>query len=382
MKVFLAMILTVHGLIHVLGLVKAFDLADLPQLTEAISRPQGLLWLLAALLFAAAAGLALQGGAWWLAALPALLLSQIVIVLSWQDARVGSLANLLVLLLLVPAWASAQFRQQAETQLAALLPERLPPAAPIRAEQLASLPPIVATWLQRAGIVGRPEILTVHALQRGQMRSSPTGAWMPVTAEQYITTREPGFSWFARVRMLPGIELLGWDSYFQGKGQMRIRALGLFPVADASGPQTDQGSLLRYLGEMIWFPSAALSPRLRWEAIDDISARAIMSDGGNSVEAVFTFTPEGDLQRLEAMRYYQRPGGASLEPWLVQVEPDGYRSFEGIRIPARSRVTWKLKEGDFTWFQLEIRELHFNQAAGPQALASERKLSQRLLANS
>jgi len=48
MKTFFAVFLVVHGLIHLLGTAKAFDVADIPQLTQQIARPLGILWLLAA----------------------------------------------------------------------------------------------------------------------------------------------------------------------------------------------------------------------------------------------------------------------------------------------------------------------------------------------
>jgi hypothetical protein len=55
MKIVFAVFLVVHGLIHLIGTAKAFDVADIPQLTQAIARPLGILWLLAAALFLSAA---------------------------------------------------------------------------------------------------------------------------------------------------------------------------------------------------------------------------------------------------------------------------------------------------------------------------------------
>ena len=55
MKTFFAVFLVVHGLIHLLGTAKAFDVADIPQLTHQIARPLGILWFLAAALFLLAA---------------------------------------------------------------------------------------------------------------------------------------------------------------------------------------------------------------------------------------------------------------------------------------------------------------------------------------
>ncbi|MEP7347914.1 MAG: hypothetical protein ABI877_21765, partial [Gemmatimonadaceae bacterium] len=54
MKLFFALVLAIHGLIHLTGTAKAFGVA-IPQLTQPIERPMGLLWLLAAALLVATA---------------------------------------------------------------------------------------------------------------------------------------------------------------------------------------------------------------------------------------------------------------------------------------------------------------------------------------
>ena len=60
-RIVLAAIVVVHGLIHLMGFAKAFGLAALPALTQPISRSMGVVWLSAALL-TAATGVALVAG--------------------------------------------------------------------------------------------------------------------------------------------------------------------------------------------------------------------------------------------------------------------------------------------------------------------------------
>ena len=92
-------VLAVHGLIHLMGFAKAFGFADLPQLTQPISRERGLLWLLAAgLVVATAVMLAIGARSYWIVGVVALLVSQAVIMTAWQDAWVGSAANAVLLL--------------------------------------------------------------------------------------------------------------------------------------------------------------------------------------------------------------------------------------------------------------------------------------------
>lgn len=99
MRVALATFLVIHGLIHLLGTAKAFGWADLPQLTRSVSPVLGVAWLLAAILFVgAAAALFVWPRGWWVIGLCAVILSTVVIIPSWTDAKVGALANIMVLI--------------------------------------------------------------------------------------------------------------------------------------------------------------------------------------------------------------------------------------------------------------------------------------------
>jgi len=98
LRIIFLVVLCLHGMIHLLGFAKAFGLALLPQLTQPISRPRGLLWLAAgALVLATAALLPLAPRWWWVVGAVAVVTSQAVIVTSWSDARFGTLANIVLL---------------------------------------------------------------------------------------------------------------------------------------------------------------------------------------------------------------------------------------------------------------------------------------------
>ena len=98
MRIGLGILMILHGLIHLAGFVKAFNLTELKELTLDVSRPMGLLWLAAAMLFAASATTLLIGKNWWwpIAAV-SLVVSQVLIIMFWQDAKFGTIANILIL---------------------------------------------------------------------------------------------------------------------------------------------------------------------------------------------------------------------------------------------------------------------------------------------
>lgn len=100
-------IVVLHGLIHLMGFVKAFELAEISQLEEAIPRGLGLLWLAAAALFGVTAVLLLLEQRQWVwVGAGAVVLSQALVVTAWSDAKYGTVANVLILAGVVYALAA------------------------------------------------------------------------------------------------------------------------------------------------------------------------------------------------------------------------------------------------------------------------------------
>lgn len=354
-------LITIHGLIHLMGFAKAFEWAQLEQLSQDISRAKGLWWLAAALLIILGIlSFLFRQAWWWIPGVLGAVVSQILIFSQWEDARIGTFPNLILLLIAILGFGAWQFKQAVRSDLKDFHLEQTHLKEPIKMEALQGLPKPVQTWLQGAGIVGKESAQSIYLQQKGSMRTAPDGKWMQFEAEQWFRTENPGFLWYARVGMGSPVRLNGRDQLIEGQGKMQIKLFGLIPIVDATGPTIDQGTLVRYLAEMIWFPSAALEPYIHWEVMDENHARANLTVGEQKVSGVFTFNASGEVIDFEALRYYDRQGTASLETWHIDIDPNSYQEFNGIRIPAKSEVSWQLKEGDFQWLKLEIIDHHIS----------------------
>ncbi|MFW6083362.1 MAG: DUF6544 family protein [Thermoplasmatota archaeon] len=220
------------------------------------------------------------------------------------------------------------------------------------------LPKNVQRWLKRANVLGQKKINTVRLKQNAKMRMEKDKSWMPVEAEQYFTVNRPGFIWKARIKAAPFLHIVGRDKYFEGEGNMLIKMMSLVTIADSSGPEIDQGTLIRYLAETVWFPSAALEVYITWEHIDDNSAKATMTYGDITSSGTFVFNEKGDVIRFEANRYRESDGDYSKERWIIDIK--GHKEMNGIRIPTKGEVTWKLDHEDFTWFRFEIEDIDYH----------------------
>ncbi len=228
----------------------------------------------------------------------------------------------------------------------------------ITEEDLAILPAPVQEWLKSSGVVGKEKIQAVWLKQKGQMRTEPQAAWMPFTAEQYFNFAEPGFIWYVKVQAAPLIHMAGRDKYDEGRGNMLIKLMSVFKIADAAGGEIDQGAVVRYLAEIMWQPMAALRDYIQWEEVNEQSARATMNYQGVTVSGVFEFDQWGNVVSFSAPRYREQGGQYFMDNWHVEVYE--HKDFDGIRIPSKGEAIWKLSDGDFKWFQYEITEIEFN----------------------
>lgn len=98
-KILLIVLMSLHGFLHVIGFIKAFDLAPVTQLTQVVSKPNGILWLVTTLFFVAAILLLyLRNDTWWILAVIAVFVSQYLIITAWHDAKWGTVANAIILI--------------------------------------------------------------------------------------------------------------------------------------------------------------------------------------------------------------------------------------------------------------------------------------------
>ncbi len=222
---------------------------------------------------------------------------------------------------------------------------------------LERLPDPVARWLRWAQVVDEPVPATVRLEQEGEFRTGEGRDWAPFDADQYFTTDPPGFLWRVDLRFAPLVSVVGRDRWAGGDASMKMRLLGAIPVVDAAGSDLAQGAMLRWVGEIIWFPQAALSYRIRWEAVDESSARATITAGGQTATATFVFDAEGRPLRVSAERFNDTK--QARLPWAAVNERFG--EFHGVRVPVAGSASWAYESGDFEYIRWRVTRLDFDR---------------------
>ena len=362
MKYIFSTIIFLHGAIHFLGFVKAFDLANMQQLSANISKSSGLIWLFVSLLFITSGIAYFAKFQWWsILAILAVILSTLLTILVWKDAKFALIPNVIILVVACFSLSQVIFNKKVSNEITEIMRQKEGfESTKITTEQLSELPIPVANWLKISGIIGKEKVNTVCLSQKAKMKMKPEQeTWYNATAEQHFAIDEPAFVWKVNMDMSPFIKITGRDKFIDGKGEMQIKLFSTINVVNEKGPQIDEGTLQRFLGEIVWFPSAALSPYISWEAIDASSAKATMDYKGTKGTGMFYFNKQGDFVKYIALRYKGNKPNAERYEWVIDVKE--HAVMNGIKIPIKMTATWKLDEGDWTWLEMEITDIKYNK---------------------
>jgi hypothetical protein len=223
-------------------------------------------------------------------------------------------------------------------------------------EQVDGLPAPVARYFRFALTPGQRLYRTARIEQRGQFRMGGIGSrWSPFTAVQHVSTTPPGFVWDAAIRIAPLVTVRVRDGYIDGHGVMQGKLASVLTVVNQSGqPELDAGALYRYLAEGVWFPPVLLPSRgVSWEAMDDSTARATLTQAGTSVSLEFRFGESGEVVSVYApQRHREVKGKYELAPWEGRFTRYVRRS--GMMIPSEGEVEWILPQGRLSYFRGEI----------------------------
>jgi hypothetical protein len=363
-----ALLILLHALIHLLGFAKAFGFAELAQLTQPISRGAGLGWLAAcvALLIAVVTFAAQTRGFWAVGAL-AVLLSQAMILQSFADAKWGTLPNLLLLLVVAYAFrVQGPFGFRAAYQREALLGEQ--PAsgaasAPVITEaDLAQLPAPVQRYLRVTGVLGQPRAKSFRLRFKGRMRAAPREPWMPFTAVQQ-SFAEPPTRLFLMDATMKGLPVQAYHRYAADGASFRVRVAGYFDMVNVTGPELVRAETVTVLNDMcLLAPGMLLSPRMRWESLDETSARVYFSVGIDIVSATLFFDQAGYLTNFVSDdRTRLEPDGKTMNQVRFSTPVRDYRTYGPVKLMSYGEARWHAAppEGEFTYGEFELVELTY-----------------------
>ena len=354
-SIIFALFVAFHGLIHLMGFAAYWPLAKISELPYKTSLLGGrvelgaagmrlfsLLWLLAAIGFLISAAALLFGKPWWAPLmLGVTLLSLVICLLDWGAAFRGAIIDLVILLVLVVVFG---FRRQP-----APLPSFTSPSAPVETAKLPSgLPAPVERYFRLTYSDEVPVYTSAVMSGRGTVRFM--GVTMPA---RLCFSHESGENYRHYIETtFYGIPLLKVNErYLDGHTLFELP----FGVEEDT-PGTDSAANQGLWAETFFYSAYLVTdPRLRWEAVDDTTAKLFVPFKDGEQEFTIEFNPQnGMITHIETIRYRDEAVGA-IRWWgenIYTTDQNGDPVLEGFT------VTWE-DEGT-PWLVVEIEEQVFN----------------------
>jgi len=261
------------------------------------------------------------------------------------------------------AFSSARLEKRTKRLIHRIIaPEQPKPPQYVSFDQLATLPPPVARYLQLALTPGHRAPQRVRLSQDGEMRlTHKRKAWKWFSAREYLQADKPAFVWDARVDLMPVADVRVVDNYQKGHAAMRVKLMSSLPIVeDEDRPELVQSALIRYLAEAVWCPNILLPrPELKWEAINDNSARVTLTDAGTSVSVVFHFNDRNEVEKVVAEDRYRELDGAYVPTRWTGFYKE-YADRGDMHIPLKSAAQWNLSDEDFTYWRGRVRSIEYD----------------------
>lgn len=363
MKTAFLIVVLLHGLIHLFGPAKAFRWAEVPQLKRPVSRLAGTFWLIGFVLFMASCSLLfLHYHSWWIVAATGIVCSETLIILSWRDAKYGTVLNLVILVPVVIAFLGALpssfasiYRTEATKRLGSEWKSSLVSEADIQ-----HLPSPVQKYLHTVGAVGRPKVHNFRAVFWGEMRRSMTSNWIEISSRQHDFFDDPARLFYIE-SALYGIPFDGLHIYAGDSATMQVRVASAFQIVNARGDKMNQAETVTLFNDMCLLAPATLIDRsIQWEPIDSLRVGARFTNKGITIRALLSFSPTGEMTDFISEDRYMSGDGMTYEryPWSTPVKD--YRDFGGTSIAAYGEAIWHTPEGEYVYAKFDLKELEYN----------------------
>ena len=366
----LVAVLTIHGRLHLLGVVKGFGWAQVAQLTHPVGAAAGSLWLIAALtVLACAAFLAAGAGTWWWAlALFAAAVSQAAVVTSWDDARAGTIVNVVLVIAAMFGYASAgptSFHAQWAEQATAAIVDVDPTPPLVTEADLATLPQPLAAYVRRCGAVGRPRVTSLLATFHGRIRSGPDQAWMPFTGGQVNTYGPRPQRAFIMDATRFGLPVTVLHQFADARATMRVKLLSAVTLVDAAGPQMDRGETVTVFNDLVVLaPGAIVGAPVRWTTIDTEHVHGVFTNGTQTVSAVLTFDAQHDLVNFRSedrMRASADGKSFTAQTWSTPLTHSDVAGGQQGQVVGQGQWDAPPPQGLFTYVEYNVDSIAYNE---------------------
>lgn len=361
MRIVFLLIVFLHGIIHLLGFLKAFEFSELKELTLPISKPIGLIWLGTTILFLIYGVLYFFNTRFaWLIGIIAVVISQVIIFYFWKDAKFGILPNAGILIVCLVSLGSSilksEFTSKVNTDFAK---NNSLPIDILTENDIVHLPIAVQQYLRYTKSVGQEKIKNFKAELTGKMYSATGDKGMSIQTVQYNFYQKPSrYFYISGTKM--GLPATALHLYQNETATFQVKLLNWINLVDAKGEQMNQGETVTLFNDMcVIAPATLIDHRIEWETINDTVVKAYYTNGEIKISAKLYFNEKHELVNFISNDRYETDGKTyDSYPWSTPVED--YKMINGYLLPSKGKAIYDMADGGFTYGEFEFKSVKYN----------------------
>jgi hypothetical protein len=362
MRTIFSVVIFLHGAIHLMGFAKAFGYARMEQLQAEISKTAGLFWLLAFVLFVWSGVAFLTRSDWWSwVAFAAILLSTLLVISVWQDAKFGTIANVIILAGAIVGFGTASYHHSFEKEVSdALNQTSVQPEGLLSEADLTALPEPVRKYIRYTGALGKPKVYNFKIEFNGKLRKNEQSPWMPFASEQY-NFMEPATRLFFLDAVMKGLPVAGFHCFKNGDAFMDIRLLSLIKVQYQSGKEMGIAETVTFFNDMCCMaPATLIDQRIEWLESDSTGVKARFTNNGISISATLFFNDRGELTNFVSDDRYAAGDNNSMRRLRWSTPLKEYKPVDGYTLATSAEAVYSYPEGDLCYGTFSLKHITYN----------------------
>ena len=359
MRTALLILVFIHGIIHLFGFVKAFGLSEMQQLTQTITKPFGIVWLLAFVFFVLAGIMfASKNNYWWLFGFIAVVISQALIIYFWQDAKFGTIANVIILVATVIGYSTWSYYGKYQTDVKTALQQKEYFQNSVLTEtDIQHLPEPVKKYIRYTGSIGKPKVNNFKTECTGKIRKDEQSEWMPFTCEQYNFMQTPTRLFFMNAAM-KGLPIGGYHCFKNGVAFMDIRLFSIFKVQYMAGAEMDLSETVTFFNDMCCLaPPTLIDKRIKWPEVEGNKVKASFTNNNITVSAWLYFNDKGELINFISEDRYAGDTGKQY-PWSTPLKE--YHKTNGYKLMGNAEVIYSYPDRDLCYGIFKLINIEYN----------------------
>ena len=361
LKYIFAFITLIHGIIHFIGFAKAYNYGNITQISKYISKSTGSIWFITAVLFIIAVLLfLLKNERWIYFGIIAAIISQILIISVWKDAKFGTIVNIIILFIAIISYATHHFEMDFKADVKRHIAQTKFSNNDLLTEaDIDSLPIPIQKYIRYTGALNKPKVKNMKIVFDGEMRDKGKD-FFKFTSVQYNFFDDPTRLFFMKATMYAA-PVPGYHCYQNATATMQIKLLGLFDVVNVKGTDMNKAETVTLFNDMcLMAPASLIDKRIVWTSIDSLSANATFTNGVNKITATLYFNEQGQLINFTSDDRYAI---TDMKRYRFSTPVKVYSLTNGINILKYGETIWHYPDGEFVYGKFTLKSIEYNVTA-------------------